>query len=410
MPKSQERGRQLWSRQGHCSRFKNQNAALVEQILWDWCPFLRILVSYRVSECMACVVADPHARCDVGPFDIHLPHSIQQRLQHFPLANLPHVWLDRGPSTAAMPRHFHRALSAVVAHGAYWFTSLRRQAAETLHSDIADVRDGGGANIVHFVMQWVKTVQLRAFQDHSASQAKDFERASCITECALWSEYFKGWAEMLALRDDRDIGWVASTNTRVWKHSAGIMREDIQPRVCDLGRCMAEEDDICWQEHFDDSVEGSNEATHTRVVGFMKEERLHRDFGVQGIAGENFLSIATSGIGDHAHTTPAREEYAYPLRTKQADEIHTHGYCTCIQTLLVTQTKKDVDNSKPLVSTGATNTGLGVSRNDNNKMNLLHPPTVGLKTTDDPYTFHSEASHAVQCPSPAVLSTAEPPL
>ena len=308
----------------------------------------------------------------------------------------------------------NRALSAVVAQGPYWFTGLRREAAETLRyqltSEIAHVRDGRGPNIVHSVMQWVKTVQFRALQDHAAARPEEFQTAWCVTDCAVWSDYFKGWAETLALREDRDIGWVASTKTAVWSHSAGAMREDIQRRVRDLGRCMAEEDDIRWREGVADSVVHTKEGTHTDVLSCRKEERVGLGGRVHYRPGENSVTMATSGIGDRAHTTPAQEDSAYPAGTGQADQIHMHGDCIGVGGLPVTLTDiGDVDSSLPSVLAGATKTGLQGLRNDDEHTVILPPPTAGFETSDDPYALNFEATQAVQCPPPAGFSNAKSP-
>lgn len=145
-----------------------------------------------------------------------------------------------------------RALSVVVTHGPFLFADFGEDYGETLHQrlllEIADIRRGGGKEIIAAVMSWVWNVQLRAIQDHALEQPAQFEKAWCTRHYCHWSDQSKHWGAALRFREDRDIGWVPSQSTPAWSKGVATLRNNILVHIRDIASVSAMEDESHWRD------------------------------------------------------------------------------------------------------------------------------------------------------------------
>ena len=145
-----------------------------------------------------------------------------------------------------------RALSLFVAQGPFLFSAVEGGLGPHLHKrlarEIGQVADGKGEDIIANVMAWVQTVQLRAVQDLAALPHGHFCGAWCTLQYQHWGVHGEHWAASLRLREDRDIGWVATTAVPQWSRRLRAATAHLQTTVLRAGACVARDDDDRWRD------------------------------------------------------------------------------------------------------------------------------------------------------------------
>lgn len=145
---------------------------------------------------------------------------------------------------------FERALSNVVATGAFQFAKLGSEDVETMRPrvrvEVGAIRNGKGDDLLSDFMGWVRSVQLRALQDHAADSPEQFERAWCTVYYCRWSEQGKQRAVALRTREERDLGLVPASVTPMWSPTVGTLRDTIRKAVRDIAIAIDEEDKERW--------------------------------------------------------------------------------------------------------------------------------------------------------------------
>lgn len=144
-----------------------------------------------------------------------------------------------------------RSLSTFLAEGPYQFSGVRHGFGEDfrqrVQAEVDQICNGAGEDIVHEVMAWVHTVQLRALQEHAVCHPMQFIGAWTTTAHAHWEEQAQHWQVALRTREDHDLGWVPSGFTPAWNPGVAAVRLRIQETVEGIRETMSLEDRAHWE-------------------------------------------------------------------------------------------------------------------------------------------------------------------
>ena len=146
--------------------------------------------------------------------------------------------------------NIQRALSIFTSEGLYQYAGIKCGLGETLrtqvNADLDRVKAGKGDDIGRGLLDWVRSVRVRALQDLAACHAMAFTTAWGTVQHEQWSEVAPTWMAVLRTREDQDVGWVPTGETPSWNPGVATLRLQIQEIVNDLGETMRREDIAHW--------------------------------------------------------------------------------------------------------------------------------------------------------------------
>ena len=148
---------------------------------------------------------------------------------------------------------FQRAVSALVSCGHYLFADLggiSNGVANGLYSLSLDehVWSARGAS-VQAVLDWVKTVQIRALQDFAVEDEHRFVQTWCTKSHEAWGEQSKSWSRALRIRENIDIGWICDEVVQEWSTDAWHAREELHRGIRQFHSAVVDEDAAWWMRH-----------------------------------------------------------------------------------------------------------------------------------------------------------------